>query len=89
MRPVDRNGRRVKRPGEGYEKEETPGDRRRMLPDANALQSLNSVERGQPLAEDGFSGPVSDPSLARLIDAWPVLPDQIKAAILALVVTAR
>ena len=30
-----------------------------------------------------------DPDLARLIDAWPTLPDPIKAAVLALLDSAR
>jgi hypothetical protein len=30
-----------------------------------------------------------DPDLARIVEAWPTLPDHIRAAILALIVTAR
>jgi hypothetical protein len=31
---------------------------------------------------------VSDPDLARIADAWPALPEHIKAAIISLVATA-
>jgi hypothetical protein len=31
----------------------------------------------------------ADPDLARVIDAWPDLPDHIRAAVLALVGTTR
>jgi hypothetical protein len=30
-----------------------------------------------------------DPDLARVLDAWPTLPDHIKAAVMALVTTAH
>jgi hypothetical protein len=33
--------------------------------------------------------PATDPDLAHVLDAWPTLPAHIKAAILALVATAR
>jgi hypothetical protein len=31
----------------------------------------------------------TDPDLARIIDAWPTLPDHIRAAIMALVASSR
>jgi hypothetical protein len=31
----------------------------------------------------------TDPDLARVVEAWPTLPDHIRAAILALASTAR
>jgi hypothetical protein len=31
----------------------------------------------------------TDPDLARVIDAWPTLPPHIRAAVLALIGTAR
>ncbi|HLN26305.1 MAG TPA: hypothetical protein VK395_01020 [Gemmataceae bacterium] len=38
-----------------------------------------------PLAHDSQN----DPDLARVLAAWPILPEHIKAAILALVETGR
>jgi hypothetical protein len=33
--------------------------------------------------------PVTDPNLVHILGAWPTLPDHIRAAVLALVQTAR
>jgi hypothetical protein len=32
---------------------------------------------------------LSDPDLARVVEAWPELPSPIKAAVLALIITAE
>jgi hypothetical protein len=41
------------------------------------------------LAHDLQKSPEIDPDLARLIDAWPTLPDAIRVGILAMVQAAR
>jgi hypothetical protein len=82
--------------GEGMERlagHAPDGDRRRMLPAASVLPFAASggikPPLAQPLAQGSPDGPVPDPDLARVVDAWPTLPDHIKAAVLALVTTAR
>jgi hypothetical protein len=42
-----------------------------------------------PLAQESSKPPATDPDLARLLDAWPDLPPHIRAAVLALIGTAR
>jgi hypothetical protein len=48
-------------------------------------------EQGQlsPQLAPRQENPPADPDLARVVDAWPALPDHIKAAVLALVGAAR
>jgi hypothetical protein len=49
---------------------------------------MASVE-GDARFAHGFAQTAPDPDLARVLDAWPSLPAHIKAAVLALVATAR
>jgi hypothetical protein len=52
-----------------------------MVADSNAAaQSL-----ALPLAQTSLETPVADPNLARVIVAWPNLPEPIRRAVLALV----
>jgi len=46
---------------------------------------VTGVQRNSPLA----AAPVLPPELAGVVTAWPTLPEHIKAAVLALVATAR
>jgi hypothetical protein len=52
---------------------------------ANAAKSGNSSDRAaQGAAVDAENGPI-EPDLQAVIDAWPALPDAVKAGILAMV----
>ncbi|HEX5102184.1 MAG TPA: hypothetical protein VFV87_00125 [Pirellulaceae bacterium] len=54
--------------------------------------SANSGDGGQSGAECGALGTQNaplDPDLAAVVDAWPKLPEAIKAGILAMVTAAR
>jgi hypothetical protein len=50
-------------------------------PEETALLAVGGAESGTPATQ---TGPI-DPGLASLIDAWPNLPDPIRAGILAMV----
>jgi hypothetical protein len=52
------------------------------------LPTNTSGDSSDPLTAS-LTGAPADPDLARIIDAWSALPDHIKAAVLALVQTAR
>jgi hypothetical protein len=63
-------------------------------------QVVSGKDLGNPAAESGAEsgavgqstdshGAATDPDLARVLDAWPTLPPHVRAAILALVATAR
>jgi hypothetical protein len=55
----------------------------------SAMTSVpNQTALALPLAQNG-STTSPDPDLARLCSAWPMLPDHIRAAVLALVATVR
>jgi hypothetical protein len=43
----------------------------------------------RPFAQIDLNPPLDYPDLARILDAWPTLPAPIKAALLAVVATAR
>ena len=45
----------------------------------------NDLRRQPPAAYTPLTRPPADPELARVVAAWPQLPDHIKAAVLALV----
>jgi hypothetical protein len=65
------------------------------LSEKDIQQERREFARG--FAGDGQDQPLTSPAparpdvpdLARILDAWPTLPGHIKAAILALVATAR
>ena len=48
----------------------------------------SGAESGALGAERALAEAPSDPDLARLIEAWPALPEAIKAGILAMVAAA-
>ena len=72
----------------------TPGNRERMPtvgleptdPNPQGIQSKQVTATPEiPLAHSLARESQIDPDLARLIDAWPTLPEAIRAGILALV----
>jgi hypothetical protein len=74
--------------GEG-KNEETPGDRRRMLPVATPSPDSTSGITGGALAPPLAPEIRIDPGLARVVAAWPTLPADVRSAVLALVEGAR
>ena len=59
----------------------------RLPAERNPLPTGTSGDPAPALAR-GLAHALSDPDLQRIIDAWPVLPDHIRQAVLALVGTA-
>jgi hypothetical protein len=57
-------------------------------PDTRFAHGFAQLGLNQPLDKHKSVQP-ADPNLDRICSAWPVLPDHIKAAILALIATAR
>jgi hypothetical protein len=58
-----------------------------------ACKELRDNESGEvpalvPSPSEAASGPVFSPDLARVVAAWPDLPDAIKAGVLAIVQAA-
>jgi len=58
-------------------------------PPENAGNLMGSTESGAESGALGAREAPIDPELAAVVDAWPALPDAIKAAILALLNSAR
>ncbi len=73
----------------GRDSNPQPPDRQSGTPIANELDSQGLTDAQQPTpavdpaTADGFDP--TDPRLARLIAAWPALPDAIRAGIVAMV----
>ena len=61
----------------------------RKVAGRKSLQDNSSGDGGPQLSAPLAQLVPADADLARLCSAWPVLPDHIKAAILALVATTR
>jgi hypothetical protein len=59
------------------------------LPEPNPLQDNTSGASPSSVARQLPTEAEIDPDLARIIDAWPTLPAQLRAAVMALVGTAR
>jgi hypothetical protein len=55
----------------------------RLFTERNPLSARTSGDTATALAQV-----LADPDLQRLVTAWPTLPDQFKAAVLALLATA-
>ena len=58
---------------------------------ADADRNLNPGNTSGDAVSDvalGVAQNVSDPDLARVVDAWPALPDAIRRAVLALIGSA-
>ena len=97
IRPVQRDSldfcERVIACGDGTQKEDAPGDRRRVVPSASVLQfeayAASKMPLAQPLAQEKPNRQVSDPDLARIVDAWPSLPAHVRQTILTLIGTAE
>ena len=53
-----------------------------------ADENPNESQGNSPLDATACTGPCTPPELTRLVEAWPDLPDHIRAAILALVETS-
>jgi hypothetical protein len=57
--------------------------------DLRDLPAEGGAESGAARSGTGLHGDATDPGLARVVEAWPGLPEHIKAAVLALVTSAR
>jgi hypothetical protein len=72
--------------------EDTPGDRRRAFLITEQSLHITSGAAETPLAPKlalaESAGSTTDPELARVLAAWPKLPDSLKAAVLAIVKSA-
>ena len=72
------------------ESQKTFQDEHKVLPDNASGDGLDRFARGFARKESnpppsGPATPVTDPDLARILDAWPTLPAPIRRAVLALI----
>ena len=61
---------------------------RRRNTDSHNCNSSNNIESEHAFGSSTGSSNPSDPDLARIVAAWPKLPDAIRAAMLALLPSA-